>query len=149
MIRDNTLTASPPALTQSYTPRQSIISKPTDEIVSNLKRKIYGSAVEKVDVEVIEHVLQMKKSLKKSPFSSLSISGQSCLELGEMEPFSDGSNVDGMKTSMGIPKWIPLCFTPPDDMVFDEVNAFLVAYLFGLNKCAEEDEEEIIVCLSN
>ncbi|CAH9136921.1 unnamed protein product [Cuscuta epithymum] len=144
--QDKNLTASPPALTHGYTPRQSIISKPTDEINSKLKRNIYGSSAEKVDVVDVFQI--RKESLKKSPFPSLSMSGQKGLRLGEMEPFSN-ADVNGMKSSVGLPKWIRVCFTPPDDMVLDELNAFVVAYLFGLNKCAQEDEEELIVYFSN
>ncbi|KAJ1430727.1 hypothetical protein SESBI_07556 [Sesbania bispinosa] len=53
---------------------------------------------------------------------------------------------DGRTKGIHVPWWMPLMFRPPTDMVLDEIEAAVAAYIFGL-KYEEDlkDEYEILV----
>ncbi|KAJ1378002.1 hypothetical protein SESBI_48305 [Sesbania bispinosa] len=53
---------------------------------------------------------------------------------------------DGRTEGIRVPWWMPLMFRPPTDMVLDEIEAVVAAYIFGL-KYEEDlkDEYEILV----
>ncbi|TKY61369.1 Ulp1 protease family, carboxy-terminal domain protein [Spatholobus suberectus] len=132
---------------QSQTPRDSTVIKPskTDEILAKLKSTINGSSSskkKKVDKNKKISPL-MDDTLRKKLFSH-TISGKSCGMLAEMEPLHNVA-YDGMKTSVDIPKWIPILFRPPPCIVLDDVQAVVVAYIFGSNKDDDINGKEVIM----
>ncbi|KAJ1382754.1 hypothetical protein SESBI_43970 [Sesbania bispinosa] len=41
---------------------------------------------------------------------------------------------DGRKLGVQIPNWAPMLFSPPKDMLLDDIDAAVAAYIFGVNK---------------
>ncbi|TKY52868.1 Ulp1 protease family, carboxy-terminal domain protein [Spatholobus suberectus] len=88
----------------------------------------------------------MTQLLKKKLFSH-TIVGNSYGFLVDLEPLHN-AKYDGMKTSVEIPKWIPMTFRPPPGMVLDDIQYMVAAYIFGSNKDDDINVKEIIVTTS-
>ncbi|TKY63409.1 Ulp1 protease family, carboxy-terminal domain protein [Spatholobus suberectus] len=119
---NNTCSIFPDVLTQTETSGQCLMAKMT-------KTK---------DVTKTEDILA--KLATKANTSS----GKSSALFADLEPLHNGK-YDGMKTGVDIPKWIPMSFTPLPNMILDQVQAIIAAYLFGTNKDNEMNGKEIIV----
>ncbi|KAJ1377212.1 Ulp1 protease family, C-terminal catalytic domain [Sesbania bispinosa] len=52
---------------------------------------------------------------------------------------------DGRTTGIRIPWWMPVMFRPPNEMILDEIEASVAAYIFGLKYEDLEYEFEILV----
>ncbi|KAJ1378722.1 hypothetical protein SESBI_47542 [Sesbania bispinosa] len=52
---------------------------------------------------------------------------------------------DGRTTGVCIPWWIPVLFRPPNELILDEIEASVAAYIFGLKYQELEHEFEILV----
>ncbi|TKY51415.1 Ulp1 protease family, carboxy-terminal domain protein [Spatholobus suberectus] len=143
----NACTTVPLVHTQTQTPCNGNILEPkeVEDVLAKLKTTTNASsASEMTKVRVEEKTSTLKDgSLKKRLFSQ-TIAGKNCRLFSEIEPFHN-VHFDGMKTSVEIPKWLPMLFRPPPTMVIDDVQSQIAAYIFGTNKHDEFNCKEVIV----
>ncbi|KAJ1396597.1 Ulp1 protease family, C-terminal catalytic domain [Sesbania bispinosa] len=52
---------------------------------------------------------------------------------------------DGRKLGVQIPNWAPMLFSPPKDMLLDDIDAAVAAYIFGVNKEDKKNGNEILI----
>ncbi|XP_029129958.1 uncharacterized protein LOC114916725 [Cajanus cajan] len=90
-----------------------------------------------------EKVAGKQDKLKKRLFS-FTIAGKDNGLLSNLEPLHN-THYEGLNKAVKIPQWIPMIFNILKNMIVDDIQSVVAAYIFGTNKDDDKNGREIII----